>query len=363
MKNNKITLAVMFVSLLMPLSVSANSLRISTGLPQSHIWSTSYMDVFVDQIEGSTNISFTSFYGGELVTAGRSLDALQGGLISVAAPLLAPYHGGSFPLTDVTQLPTYDTTSQMVTNAFQSLMDSEEEIKDGKSFYEYEVESKGIQAWAMGAIPAYSISTSKNRIISPADFSGLQLRAGSAIHTIAVEELGGTPVTMPGTGMYEGLSRGTIDGTLLSIADWPAYSLEALLKYTLTGIAFGQWESYLAISNDAWNSLDESEQEAWDKAARAVAKSNSDHWESQSEKVKNSAAEKYDAEFLNIDEQSEELQSYVAEAAVNIWKTWVEEQERNGHPAKKTAQLYAHLILEQGGRLPEGVEEYLGIKN
>ncbi|MDZ4238437.1 MAG: hypothetical protein U1A81_09785, partial [Hydrogenophaga sp.] len=88
----------------------AADLTISAGIPKAHFWVGQHMDPFANAIEASTATKFKRFYAGELVAVGRELDALKGGTIDVAAPLLAPYHEGRFALSDVTQLPTYNTS-------------------------------------------------------------------------------------------------------------------------------------------------------------------------------------------------------------------------------------------------------------
>lgn len=223
----------------------AQNLIISSSLPQAHLWTGGHMVDFMEILEKDSNgaITFTPFFAGELTGVGRELDALQGGTVHIAAPLLAPYHEGAFPLSDVTQLPTYGTDSAIATRAFQQLLDSDEVLKDGKTFYQYEIEPKGIRAWAIGATSAYSISTAGKNPVTPADFKGMPLRAGSAIHTLVLNELGATPVTMPASNVYEALSRGTVNGLVLAISDWPAYSLEAVLKNSITDVAIGHWES------------------------------------------------------------------------------------------------------------------------
>ena len=71
---------------------TTSQLTISAGLSQTHFWVGQYMDPFADAIEAETDLTFTRFYAGELVAVGGELDALESGVISVAAPLLAPYH-------------------------------------------------------------------------------------------------------------------------------------------------------------------------------------------------------------------------------------------------------------------------------
>ncbi|WP_290685804.1 MULTISPECIES: TRAP transporter substrate-binding protein [unclassified Haematobacter] len=341
----------------------AQNFIISSSLPQAHLWTGGHMVDFMKLMEESSggSVTFTPFFAGELTGVGRELDALQGGTIQIAAPLLAPYHEGAFPLSDVTQLPTYGTDSPMVTRAFQKLLDSDVVLADGKTFYQYEIEPKEIRVWAVGATSAYSIATAGTPLVEPADFRGMPLRAGSAIHTLVLNELGATPVTMPASNVYEALSRGTVNGLVLAISDWPAYSLEALMKNTITDVSIGHWESYLAISNEAWDQMDENTQKSFDAAARKAAENNSLVWDQRLETVKKDSIEKYGAKFTPVTEYSQAMQDYIAAAGASTWKTWIEKLEGEGHPARATASLYARIILDEGGKLPEGVAEYLNL--
>lgn len=336
----------------------AKDLTISASLAKVHFWVGQHMDPFANAVESSTKVKFKRFYAGELVQVGRELDALKGGTIDVAAPLLAPYHEGRFALSDVTQLPTYGTNSVMVTKAFQKLMDSPVKLKGDKTFYQYEIADKGIRAWPLGATAAYAISTTGKPLQTPADLKGMPLRAGSALHTIVLQQLGATPVTMPSSQAYEALSRGTVNGLVLSVGDWKSYSFQDLLKYTITGVSLGHWESYLATSDDVWKGLTEDERKAWDRIARETALKNADGIDKQDVEVRQ-ASEKTGGKFVPIDQLSGDMRSHIAKASTNTWIQWVEQTEKKGHPGKATARLWAQLVQGEGGKLPDGVAEYL----
>ncbi|BCH25328.1 hypothetical protein [Mesorhizobium sp. L-8-3] len=342
---------------------TAAELIISTGLGQPHMWVAHHMNPFADAIEKGSNgnITFTRFYAGELTSVGRELDALTSGAIQVAAPLLAPYHEGQFPLSDVTQLPTYGTDSPMVTRAFQKLLDSDVELKDGKTFYQYEIADKGIRAWALGATAPYSISTVKKVLKEPGDFQGVPLRAGSAIHTIVLEKLGSTPVTLPGPQAYEALSRGTIEGIIIAISDWPSYSIQQLLRHSITDVSIGHWESYLAVSDAMWNGLTDEQKKLWDETARRIGAENAQMWETNVGVVKEKSIADDGGSFVAVGELSKEMQDHIGKAGAETWFAWIEKTEANGHPAMATAKLYAELIMAEGGKLPEGVAAYLGL--
>nr|MBF0685196.1 TRAP transporter substrate-binding protein DctP [Pseudomonas sp.] len=346
---------------LAPGASSAKELVISAALSKPHIWVGSHMDPFADAIEKETDITFTRYYAGELVSLGRELDGLQSGTIDVSAPMLAPYHEGMFPLSDISQLPTFNTNSASVTRAFQKLLDSDVELKDGKTFYEYELGSKGLRAWALGASGPYALSTTGKEITSPADLKGMPMRAGSALHTMAVQQLGATPVTLPSAQAYEALSRGTINGMVSSIGDWKSYSFQEILKYTITGMSIGNWESYLAMTDATWKSLTDKEREIWDRIARETADRNAAGIDQQDIDVQK-ASEAAGGKFVDIKSLPQEMQDHMTKATSNTWIQWIEQTEKAGHPAKAAAKLWAQLILDEGGALPQGAAQYLDIK-
>lgn len=294
-------------------AAAAKDLVISAALPQVHFWVGKYMDPFADQVQSSTGFKFKRFYAGELVSIGRELDALKGGTIDVAAPLLAPYHEGRFPLSDVSQLPTYGTTSAMATRAFQKLIDSDVKLDGKKTYFQYELGDKGIRGWALGASAPYSLSTTGKELNGPGDLKGMPLRAGSALHTIVLQRLGATPVTMPAAQAFEALSRGTINGIMLSIGDWKSYSLQDVLKYTITGVSLGHWESYLAINESLWKGMSEADRKAWDKAAREVAIRNAEGIDAQDVEITAYSKGK-GGKFIPVESLSKEMGDLLAKA-------------------------------------------------
>ena len=336
----------------------AQHLTISTGLPEHHIWTSAHMEYFADQVEEQTDITFTRYYGGELVDIGGERDALDGHVIDVAAPLLAPYHEGQFPLTDVTQLPVYETNAVMVTAAFQELMESDRELVDGKTFYDYELGDKDLRGWGLGTTAVYAISTDGEELREPGDFDGMPMRAGAALHTVVLEELGSTPVTIPAAEAYEAMSRGTIDGIILSVGDWVSYSMEELLEYTITDVGIGHWQSYLSMTEEQWDSLSEEQQDTIDAIALDAAERTAQAFDDQDDEVTETASAD-GAEFVPVTDLSQEMQEHIAEAARATWVTWIEDLEDDGHPARETARLWAELIQEHGGELPDGVAEEL----
>jgi len=222
-----------------------------------------------------------------------------------------------------------------------------------------EIADKGIRVWALGATGPYSISTTSKVLAEPEDFTGTPLRAGSALHTIALENLGATPVTLPGPQAYEALSRKTIDGIIIAISDWPSYSIQELLRHSIVDLSIGHWESYLAISDEAWDRMSEENQQVFDQTAREIALFNANKWNENGVKVQEESATNDGGSFVSINDLSQAMQDHIADAGRKTWIDWIEKTEAAGHPARATAQLYAELIQAEGSALPDGVAEYL----
>jgi len=145
---------------------------------------------------------------------------------------------------------------------------------------------------------------------------------------------------------------------MLTIGDWKSYSLQDILKYTITGVSLGHWESYLAINESLWKGMSEADRKAWDKAAREVAIKNSEGIDAQDVEILELTKAK-GAKFVAVDSLSKEMSGHMAKAAYETWVQWIDQLEKKGHPAKAAAKLWASLIKAEGGRLPEGVDAYL----
>ena len=165
---------------------------------------------------------------------------------------------------------------------------------------------------------------------------------------------------MPAAQAYEALSRGTLDGVILSIGDWISYSMDELLTFSITDLALGHWQSYLAMTEDGWRRLAPAERDAWTRIADQIRVENAMLIDEQDRAVERQAS-RSGARFVAVDELSGQMQDHLAAAAADSWTRWIEQTERNGHPARVTATLWAELVVARGGELPPGVAEQLGL--
>jgi TRAP-type C4-dicarboxylate transport system substrate-binding protein len=77
------------------------------------------------------------------------------------------------------------------------------------------------------------------------ELKGLKLNALGRMQAAAIEALGGAPLTLPGTDMYEAITRGTMDGAVASWTTFAPFKLGEVTRYhmdaklgTSTGMLF-----------------------------------------------------------------------------------------------------------------------------
>lgn len=259
-------------------------LRGSTFIPAEH-GAFDQINPWIEQIEKETNgqVKFEVFTSGELVKAGKSYDALMSGITDIELSFLAAYEPQRFPLTEVTTLPLLSSDASIATRAFQKLLESDIELADGKTYYELEFADENMKAFPGVTTEPYVISTTGQEFKSVEDFSKVSLRSAAQTHEFLIKNLGGNPITLPSTDLYDSLSRNALDGTIQSVADWTGYGLQEVLKYTLEGINLGHYAPVIAMSEEKFNSLPDNVKEAMEKATLDTVQAGVDGWKKRAE--------------------------------------------------------------------------------
>jgi len=94
-----------------------------------------------------------------------------------------------------------------------------------------------------------------NPITAPEDLKGMKLLCPTAATTYAVQQVGAIPTAMEQAELYEALTRGLLDGLVVSISDTYTLKLHEACKY-LTYIGLGATGGFpLAMNLDVWNSF------------------------------------------------------------------------------------------------------------
>lgn len=332
------------------------NLRISTGLPDTHQWMIGYFNPMIEEVaeKSGDKLEYTLFTSGELVATREELEALNSGTIDVAIPLHPIYDAERFPLAEVTMLPILTSNVEIATKAFNKLITSDDELANGKSYRQIVYEDNGLKVFPMVSTQPYVISTTKKEIKSVDDLKGLKLRSGARVHDLFAKNIGASPISLPFTDLYDGLSKGTLDGALLAVPDWSSYGIENLFTYTIQGINLGHYSAVTTMTMESWNSLPKEVQTAFEEATQNQLQTGIDNWYKVNEEVV-ALSEGNGGKFVDATELDPELQEVLNAAIEQTWLQWIADVEAQGYPAKETAIVWRDLIIEAGGVVPDAI--------
>ncbi len=182
------------------------------------------------------------YVGNSLVSMRDTLDRVETGVADIGFCILGPV-SSQFPQTLVATLPFVDRNAHEAGLALQRLYD--QGIIAG--------EWKRVKPLAFGVYPDLSYHTVP-MVKSMKDLQGLKISVQGRIAGQVLEALGGTPISLPITEVYEALQRGTIQGTAIA---WPAVSafkLTDIVKHHLLE-PLGTAEAVIIMNNAAYAKL------------------------------------------------------------------------------------------------------------
>ncbi|HHW37397.1 MAG TPA: TRAP transporter substrate-binding protein DctP [Bacillales bacterium] len=330
------------------------TLRAATGLSPQHGWWVGSMVPWMEKVTELTNgqVQFETFTGGELVSTPNEGDAVLNGTIDVGL-ILPIYQPDQYPMAEITMLPLAHSDAHIGSNAWKALLNSNVELADGKSYSQ--MQFANFKVFPVSTTQEYSISTTGKEFNSVKDVKGTALRTPSRIHEVYSEKVGINSVTMPAVEMFDALSRGSFNGSYYSIADWTGYGFQDLFKYTITGVNFGHFNSFIGMRNDKWEQLPKNVQDAMIQANEEIFSPGAEAWIKRSEEAiaKNKEIGGKFVEFSTLDQ---DVQVLINKGIEETWLNYADMLEQQGLPGKKLITLWRDIVIEQGGNVPEGLK-------
>ena len=221
---------------------------------------------FADEVKRRTNgaVEMKIFFSNGLGEVKETLSLLETGAIDMAA--LSP---GYFP----DQLPFFTAPNSIpmaIDNIDQAYEISQRFLKDVPAFME-EARSKKIRPLFFHVLNPY-LMVSKEPILAVDQLKGKKFRTWGSDLPRMVQAVGGTPVTLGVTELYEGLLRGVVDVIPFSIDLMQNYKVYEVAKNVMEvtiwdGPTWGVW-----ISDKAWAKLTPDQQKEVLAAADEAAK-------------------------------------------------------------------------------------------
>jgi TRAP-type C4-dicarboxylate transport system substrate-binding protein len=180
------------------------------------------------------------------------LDRVMNGVADIGFGILGPY-SRTFPQAFVVQLPFVCNNSAECSTALWRL------YADGTIAGEF----KDVHPLALFNFTAASQHTTKP-VRRMEDLAGMKIALSSKVLSDDVALLGGTPITQTPSDFYESLSRGLVQGVLIS---WPgaiSFKMQEVTRYHMD-TPFGLFPAFIIMNKDSYAKLPAKVKQAFDE--------------------------------------------------------------------------------------------------
>lgn len=273
-------------------------------------------------------IKVVVYPGAVLTTPEKVYDGVVSGISDIGFAFLT-YTRGRFPLMEATDLPLGITSGRMgtlVANEFYRKFQPKE-LSDTKVLLFH------------GNPPAY-IHTKKKPVRTLEDLKGLKIRS-TGLSSKIIKALGGTPVAMAMSDVYEGLQRGIIDGAYSPVSTLKAYRHAEVTKYTTDASAVSFTSAGFCVMNlNRWNSLPKDIQKIIEDVSHEYEPVYGKMWDDQGEEGM-AFAESKGHTFVSL---TKEEGKRWREAAKPVIDDYVKEAEAKGLPGKEALAEVMRLV-------------------
>lgn len=255
-------------------------LKFADWMPLSHYTVTNGAHPFMNKATelSKGKIEFQYFPAEQLGKGKDLLTLLQTGVADIA-DISPSYISDKFPMSSVAELPAMFNNACQGTYAYASL------VKPGGVLAEKEFKPNGVRVLVSVAYAPYKVVTTKTKIESIKDFSGLKIRTAGGAMDLTANQVDAVPVRMPGPDILPSLSRGTLDGVLVPLQSVKVFDIQTQVKHMTTDVSLGSFITVYAISDRAWNRLPEDVRATLTEAGNFATKNHCEYVDTQEIKV------------------------------------------------------------------------------
>ncbi len=188
-------------------------------------------------------VEITFYPGGSLVKAPAAPDALQQGVADIANSHIG-YTPGRFPMSEALDLPLGYPSGWVGSHVALDFM-NKYKPKEWNSLHLLVVHA-GTTA---------GLETRDKKVTKLEDMKGLTLRGAGEVAE-AITALGATARDVPMVEMYDAVSKGVVDGTLVGIETLQNWNMADVCKYATFAWQVGNmYTFYIAMNKDKWDSM------------------------------------------------------------------------------------------------------------
>ena len=300
------------------------TLKVANWFPLPHKQSI-LLDEWCKEVTKRTNGKVKANYypGGTLVPAVQAYDAVTKGISDVGNHVLG-YTVGRFPLSEVIDLPhgyPNNTVPTKLVNAFYNKF-KPKEFDDVKVLW-FHSQAPGI------------IHTKAKPVEKLGDLSKLRMRTyGSNAKLMAL--LGGAPVAMPMTDVYDALSRGVADGLMAAYEALEGFRFGELLKYCTENYSTSYTAAFVVVMNkDTWNSIPPDAQKIIDQMSLEYIDKYATMWDEITKSGKDYMVKK-GAKIISLPKEEE---AKWVEKAEPLFEDYVKRMKEKGLPGEEALKF------------------------
>lgn len=273
-------------------------------------------------------VKFAVHPGGALADPEEVFELTAGGAFEAGLALPA-YTPGQFPLGEVIELPFMFESSAQATETYWDLMEQSPEVA---------AEYEDVVILALAGHDPGELYTSEP-VRAPGDVKGMKIRTPGAMTGEVVSALGGSPVSIAATEIYDSLDRGIVDGYMTSRTGVGALGLEKITKHATLG-AFYTGPVFLVMNQEAYDGLSDAQRAVIDETrGRELSMLIAADYDKQSDSALDLWA---DAGVETYAIEGDELEEWRA-ALQPVVDGWIARQEDAGLPAQQVYDLTLDL--------------------
>lgn len=317
---------------MLALPAAAKELKFSLLVPDHHVLVTNVFKPFKEEVETATNGSLEIvLYPSAVLGAGKEQLRLTETGVADLALVVPSYTRGRFPYLETGLLPFAFDSAAHGTRVLQALRDE---------YIEPEFDSVKLLYAAMTSPTALlTVDTPLARL---SDIEGISLRGTGGEQNAVLEQLGANLVDVPASDLYVAMERGTIEGTILSLASAPGYKLEEIVKY-VNRVNFSATPITVVMNNGTWQSLTPEEQEAVAAASRHAAEATGKTYDSADEE----GLAKLTANGAQVVNFPPEDVAKLKEVSAPTWDSWAATLTEKGKDGAAFMAAFRKAIEDQ----------------
>lgn len=331
--------ALVFAVLAGPLQAAETTkpliLKFAGWTPPQHPFSRSGIWIVQEMERRSQGrIKVEYYWSNSLVPAQQLIDALQKGVADIAF-INPAYQPGKMPLLSVISISVGDVCPSA--KALQELM----------QMPEVKAELDGLNMRYLGPLTnnSYGVWTKSKQVRNLGDLKGLKIRAVGN-HANLMHALGGVPVAMAPTDIYQAIEKGTLDGALANPSFALGYKWDEVTKY-YNPVPFGGLGQFVAINKSSWDKIPPDLQKRAAAIHDMACGAGHEIYQGGGEVLLQQAVAQ--GKTIVTQPSQEDVAKVMAITKAKIGDDWVDKMNKRGLPGQKVLDRWLELLAKWNG--------------